>query len=105
MFLLVRLHRQVGQVLLDLTGHLSVLVQLLSVEQRAATHALLVGPAPHVQHVGVGAALTQRPGEREGQMEGGERGVGGRREVDGMRNGGREPGLRGRQGIMEGGVK
>lgn len=65
MLLLVRLHRQVGQVLLHLSGHLSVLVQLLGVEERAATYSLLVGAALHIQHVGVGAALTQRPDEEE----------------------------------------
>lgn len=64
-FLLVRLHCQVGQVLLHLPGHLSVLVQLLGVEKRAATYSLLVGAALHVQHVGIGAALTQRPDEEE----------------------------------------
>lgn len=65
--LLVRLHRQVGQVLLHLSGHLSILVQLLGVEQRAATRSLLVSAALHVQDVGVGAALAQRPngGRRE----------------------------------------
>lgn len=70
-FLLVRLHRQVRQVLLHLSGHLSVFVQLLGVEKRAATHSFLVGAALHVQHVGVGAALAQRPGE---EMTGGGRG-------------------------------
>lgn len=63
--LLVRLHRQVGQVLLHLPGHLSVFVQLLGIEQRAAAHSLLMGAALHVQHVGVGASLTQRPDEGE----------------------------------------
>ncbi len=60
-FLLVCLHRQVGQVLLHLSCHLSVFVQLLGVEKRAATYSLLVGAALHVQHVGVCAALTQWP--------------------------------------------
>lgn len=63
MFLLVNLHRQVGQVLLHLSGHLSVFVQLLGVEKRAATYSLFMGAALHIQHVGVGAALTQRPNE------------------------------------------
>ena len=66
--LLVCLHAQVGQVLLDLAGHERVLVQLLGVEQRAAAHALLVGATLHVQHVGVGAALAEGPG---GGREGG----------------------------------
>lgn len=61
MFLLVRLHHEVGQVLLHLPGHLCVLIQLLGVEERAAADSLLVGASLHVQHVGVGAALTQRP--------------------------------------------
>lgn len=61
MLLLIRLHRQVGQVLLHLAGHLGVFVQLLGVEQRAAADALLVATPLHVHHVGVGAALTQRP--------------------------------------------
>lgn len=69
MFLLVDLHRQVGQVLLHLSGHLSVFVQLLSVEERAAPYSLLMGAALHVQHVGVGAALTQRPGEGKRKRE------------------------------------
>lgn len=67
--LLVDLHRQVGQVLLHLPGHLGVFVQLLGVEQRAAAHSLLVGAALHVQHVGVGAALTQRPNEGGGGVK------------------------------------
>ena len=67
--LLVCLHAQVGQVLLDLAGHERVLVQLLGVEQRAAAHALLVGATLHVQHVGVGAALAEGPG---GGREGGD---------------------------------
>ena len=67
--LLVCLHAQVGQVLLDLAGHERVLVQLLGVEQRAAANALLVGAALHVQHVGVGAALAEGPGG--GGREGG----------------------------------
>lgn len=75
-FLLVRLHSQVGQVLLHLSGHLSVFIQLLGVEKRAATYSLLMGAALHIQHVGVGATLTQRPNEG---------GVSGRR-----RRGGRE---------------
>ena len=68
LFLLVCLHRQVRQVLLHLSGHLSVFVQLLGVEKRAATHSFLVGATLHIQHVGVGAALAQRPDEemREG---------------------------------------
>lgn len=74
-FLLVRLHRQIGQVLLHLSGHLSVFVQLLGVEKRAATDSLLMGAALHIQHVGIGAALTQRPNEwkaegRRGKEEG-----------------------------------
>ena len=64
--LLVRLHAHVGQVLLDLARHERVLVQLLGVEQRAAAHALLVGAALHVQHVGVGAALAEGPGGKRG---------------------------------------
>lgn len=71
-FLLICLHRQVGQVLLHLSGHLSVFVQLLCVEKRAATHSLLMGAALHIKHVGVGAALTQRP--NEGKREGGRKG-------------------------------
>lgn len=60
-FLFVRLYRQVGQVLLHLSGHLSIFVQLLGIEQRAATHSFLMGASLYVQHVGVGASLTQRP--------------------------------------------
>lgn len=71
-FLLICLHRQVGQVLLHLSGHLSVFVQLLSVEKRAAAHSLLMSATLHIQHVGVGAALTQRP--NEGKREGGRKG-------------------------------
>lgn len=66
-FLLVVLHRHVGEVLLHLSGHLGVFVQLLSVEERAAAYSLLMGAALHVQHVGVGAALTQRPDEGRGR--------------------------------------
>lgn len=60
-FLFIRLHRQVRQVLLHLSCHLSVFVQLLGIEQGAAAHSFLVGAALHVQHVGVGASLTQGP--------------------------------------------
>lgn len=63
-FLLIGLHCEVRQVLFHLPGHLSVFVQLLSVQEGAAAHSLLVGPALHVQDVGVGAALTQRPDRR-----------------------------------------
>lgn len=47
--LLVGLHLQAGQVLLHLAGHLGVLVQLLGVEQGAATDTLLVGPTLDIQ--------------------------------------------------------
>lgn len=57
-FLLIGLHCEVRKVLFHLPGHLSVFVQLLSVQEGAAAHSLLVGPALHVQDVGVGAALT-----------------------------------------------
>lgn len=63
--LLVRLHVQVGEVLLYLPRHLRVLVQLLGVEQGAAPCTLLVRSSLHVQHVGVGAALAQRPAKEE----------------------------------------
>lgn len=65
MFLLIYLHRQVGQVLLHLSGHLSVFIKLLGIEKRAATYSLLMGTALHIQHIGVGAALTERPDEEE----------------------------------------
>lgn len=68
-FLFVYLHRQVGQVLLHLSGHLSIFVQLLSVEKWAATYSLLMGATLHIQHVGVGAALTQRPNEEKRKEE------------------------------------
>lgn len=46
--LFIRLYRQVGQVLLHLSGHLSIFVQLLGIEQRAATHSFLMGTSLHV---------------------------------------------------------
>lgn len=46
--LFIRLYRQVGQVLLHLSGHLSIFVQLFSIEQWAATHSFLMGTSLHV---------------------------------------------------------
>lgn len=63
--LLVCLHVQVGEILLHLSRHLRILIQLLGIEQRAAPCALLVRSSLHVQHVGVGAALAQRPAKKK----------------------------------------
>lgn len=46
--LFIRLYRQVGQVLLHLSGHLCIFIQLLGIEQRAATHSFLMGASLHV---------------------------------------------------------
>lgn len=57
--LLVGFQTQVGQVLLDLPGHLRVLIQLFGVEEGAPSHPLLV-PArlADVQDGCVGTALA-----------------------------------------------
>lgn len=59
-FFFVRLHVQVGQVLLHLPRHLGVLVQLLGVQKRAAPGPFFVRASLHIQHVRVRAALAQR---------------------------------------------
>lgn len=62
-FLLICLNSEVGKVLLHLSGHLSIFIQFLGIQKRAAAHSLLVCAALDIQHIGVGAALTQRPKE------------------------------------------
>lgn len=57
--LLVDLQAEVGQVLLDLPGHLGILVKLFGVQEGAAAHPLLV-PARlgDVKHCRIGTTLA-----------------------------------------------
>lgn len=57
--LLVGFQAEVGQVLFDLPGHLGVLVKLFGVQERAASHPLLV-PAclGDVEHCRIGTTLA-----------------------------------------------
>lgn len=62
--LLICLDVQTGEILLHLPCHLGILIQLLSIKQRAASCPFFMSTALNIQHVWVGAALTQWPVRR-----------------------------------------
>lgn len=58
---LIRLQAEFGQVLLDLPGHLSILVKLFGIQEGAAAHSLLVPPGlSDVEHCCIGTTLAER---------------------------------------------
>lgn len=64
--LLIGLQAELGQVLLDLAGHLGVLVELFGIQEGASPDALLVAARLRdVQHRCVGAALAQGTGRAQ----------------------------------------
>lgn len=68
--LLIHLQLQVGQVLFHFPSHLGIFVQLFGVEEGTTAYPLFM-PAclSNIQHCGIRAALTQRPGRWKPRMQ------------------------------------